>query len=135
MLTRHIALLVVLLAALGAAPVSANPARTGPMSGAEIREMVLQNRVFLSTPLGGEFPMNYRASGQVDGSGEAVGLGRFVQPKDKGRWWIAGDSLCQQWETWYEGKRLCFVIERTGPNSFLWKQDNGDSGRGRISAR
>lgn len=105
------------------------------MNGDELRSMVTQNRVFLATPLGGEFPLNYRPNGQVDGSGEALGLGRFVQPKDKGRWWISGNSLCQQWETWYDGKRMCFVIQRNGANRFSWQQDNGDKGTGRIAPR
>lgn len=97
--------------------------------------MVKSNRVFLSTPLGGEFPLNYRPNGQVDGTGEAIGLGRFVQPKDSGRWWITGDSLCQQWQTWYDGKRICFTIERVGPQSIIWRQDNGDTGKARLSVR
>lgn len=126
---------VVGVLALAATSALANPSRNGPMSGEEIRQMVLGNRVFLATPLGGEFPLNYRANGQVDGSGEAIGLGRFVQPKDKGRWWIAGNALCQQWETWYDGKRICFTIERVGPNAITWRQDNGETGRARLAAR
>jgi hypothetical protein len=127
---------VVLTAGLAASlPASANPSRGELLSGAEIRELVLRNRVFLATPLGGEFPINYRASGQVDGSGEAIGLGRFVQPKDKGRWWISGNSLCQQWESWYDGKRICFTIERVGAKAIIWRQDNGDVGRARLAER
>lgn len=116
-------------------PAVASSSSDGLLSGEEIRELVLRNRVFLATPLGGEFPINYRASGQVDGTGEGIGLGRFVQPKDKGRWWISGNSLCQQWESWYDGKRICFTIERVGANAIIWRQDNGDTGRARLATR
>ncbi len=39
-----------------------------------------------ATPFGGEFPLNYRRNGKVDGNGEALGLGRWVKPEDTGRW-------------------------------------------------
>lgn len=114
---------------------TATPQPSGAMRGSEIREMVTRNRIFLATPLGGEFPLTYRADGVVDGSGEAVGLGRFARPKDRGRWWIEGDQLCQRWQSWYDGKRMCFVIRLSGQNRFTWQQDNGDRGRGRFALR
>jgi hypothetical protein len=130
---------IAVIAAMLAGPLLAGPAfadtSTGTMNGAEIREMVTRNRIYLATPLGGEFPLNYRPNGVVDGTGEAAGLGRFARPKDSGRWWIAGDQLCQKWQSWYDGKRMCFVIERSGANRFIWRQDNGDTGRGRFAAR
>jgi hypothetical protein len=105
------------------------------MSAEEIRTSIIGQRIFLATPLGGEIPLNYRPDGQVDGSGEAVGLGRFFQPKDKGRWWIAGNQLCQKWETWYKGERICFTLERKGETSFIWRRDNGESGTARRASR
>jgi hypothetical protein len=129
---------MILCLALCALPVAIAPAVASggeKLSGEEIRQMVTTNRVFLATPLGGEFPLNYRPNGQVDGSGEAIGLGRFVQPKDSGRWWIAGNALCQQWQTWYDGKRICFTIQRTGPKTIIWRQDSGDSGTARLAVR
>jgi len=103
------------------------------LSGPEIREIVLENRVYLATPLGGELPLNYRANGVVDGSGEAIGLGRFLQPKDKGRWWIADNRLCQQWERWYDGAQMCFTLRRAGDNALVWQKDDGESGRARLA--
>ena len=103
------------------------------LKGDEIREIVAANRIYLATPLGGEMPLNYRAGGKVDGSGEAIGLGRFFRPKDSGRWWIAGDSLCQQWQTWYDGARMCFTLQRVGANGLIWRRDNGESGKARFA--
>ncbi len=107
-----------LLACLPAPAVLANSPeqqRKTPVVGEEMRRLVTQNRIYLATPFGGELPLTYFADGRVDGSGEAVGLGRWLAPKDQGRWWIAGNQLCQQWEQWYDGKRFCFTLEKDGP--------------------
>lgn len=104
-----------------------------PMSGAEIKRELTGQRIYLKTPLGGEFPLNYRRSGQVDGDGEKLGLGRLMAPKDKGRWWVSGNKLCQQWETWYNGRQFCFTLEKTAVGQFRWKRDDGLSGRARIA--
>jgi len=105
------------------------------VSGEEMRRLVTQNRIFLATPFGGELPLTYYGDGRVDGSGEAVGLGRWLAPKDKGRWWIAGNQLCQQWEQWYDGKRFCFTLEKAGPASVIWRRDDGYSGKARLARR
>lgn len=102
------------------------------LQGGEIKQLVSGKRIYLAAPIGGEFPLFYRPDGQVDGSGEAIGLGRFLKPRDKGRWWVRGDSLCQKWETWYEGRTMCFTLTDLGGNRLRWVQDNGDSGVARI---
>jgi hypothetical protein len=130
------ALVPVLLASLASTASANSPAgSSGPVAGEEMRRLVTQNRVYLATPLGGELPLTYYSDGRVDGSGEAVGLGRWLAPKDRGRWWVAGNQLCQQWEQWYDGKRFCFTIERTGPTSIIWRRDDGSSGRARLARR
>ncbi len=55
-----------------------------PLSEQEIRQTISGKRIYLKTPLGGEFPLFYRTNGRVDGSGDAVGLGRFMQPEGRG---------------------------------------------------
>ena len=67
-------------------------------------------------------------------NGEALGLGRFIKPSDKGRWWVSGDRLCQRFETWYNGQTLCFKLTRVGPDRLRWVRDNGESGIARIGA-
>lgn len=102
------------------------------LDAGEIRRLVIGKRIYLATPLGGEIPMNYQTNGRVDASGEAVGLGRFLAPKDNGRWWISGNRLCQQWQVWYEGQQICFTLSRVNANTLRWQRDNGDKGLARI---
>ena len=121
--------LAVVLTAGAAAPAAAD---TRAKSGRAIQSAVNGKRIYLQTPLGGEFPLYYRRDGVVDGSGEALGLGRFMAPKDSGKWWIADNRLCQQWQEWYDGKRQCFVLQRTGDTTLYWKRDDGLEGEARI---
>lgn len=120
---------------LALALIGGTAAASEPLPGEEIRRLVTNGRVLLATPLGGEIPMNYRAGGRVDASGEAIGLGRFFQPNDEGRWWIAGNQLCQQWRSWYKGETICFTLARAGGDGFVWRRDNGETGRARILPR
>lgn len=102
------------------------------MKDAEIKSAVAGKRIYLQTPLGGEFPLNYRKNGRVDGDGQAVGLGRFMAPKDSGKWWVEGGRLCQKWTEWYDGKTQCFVLTRTGDTTLYWKRNDGLEGEARI---
>ena len=105
-----------------------------PMSGDDIRRDIVGRNILLATPFGGEFPLNYRPGGRVDGDGEALGLGRFLAPRDTGRWWIDGDRLCQQFRSWYDGAPMCFRLTRTGPRALNWVRDNGETGTARIGS-
>lgn len=127
--TRAIVCLGALLAA-GLAGTS--PAEATQLGDEQIKARISGKRIYLAAPLGGEFPLFYRPDGYVDGSGEAVGLGRLARPKDNGRWWVRGDRLCQRWQTWYEGKVLCFTLTDLGGGKLRWVQGNGDSGIARI---
>lgn len=118
-----------LLGSLMAGPALAT---TQALDGKGIEATVGGKRIYLATPFGGEFPLNYRAGGVVDGDGEALGLGKMMAPKDRGRWWIDGNELCQQWQTWYDGKAHCFTLTRTGEKTLRWVRDDGMSGTARI---
>lgn len=102
------------------------------LAGEALKDTVSGKQIYLATPFGGEFPLNYRANGQVDGSGKAIGLGKWMQPTDSGSWWIDGEKLCQKWRTWYDGKRFCFTVKSTGPKQIAWTRDDGLSGTARI---
>jgi hypothetical protein len=121
---------VLAFALLGA--LTATSASAELMSGPELRREIAGKRIYLATPLGGELPLFYARSGRVDGSGEAIGLGRYLAPKDSGRWWIKGNSLCQKWQEWYDGKTQCFVITRAGGDQIRWKRNDGLAGTARI---
>ncbi len=103
-----------------------------PVEGDAIKQLVSGKRIYLAAPIGGEFPLYYRPDGHIDGSGEAIGLGRFLKPTDKGRWWVRGNNLCQKWDTWYDGKTICFTLTDLGGSKVKWVQDNGDTGIARI---
>ena len=123
-----------LLAAALAMTLAAGPAiASEKLSGDELKRTISGKEVYLATPFGGEFPLNYRADGVVDGSGKAIGLGRFMQPNDSGKWWVDGEKLCQKWKSWYDGKPFCFTVTAKGPNSIAWTRDDGLSGTARIS--
>lgn len=113
---------------------AAQSAQAATFSADEIRSDIVGHTIYLATPLGGEFPLNYRPGGQVDGDGEALGIGRWVQPNDTGRWWIDGNRLCQQFDNWYNGSPMCFTLTRTGDRSLDWLRDNGESGTARIGS-
>ncbi|MEM1287291.1 MAG: hypothetical protein AAGH60_02960 [Pseudomonadota bacterium] len=131
----RIAFLVVALAAflpIGAV-FDASPAKASSFTASDIRSQIIGRTIYLAAPFGGEFPLNYRQSGQVDGDGEASGFAaRMAQPKDRGRWWIDGNQLCQQFQTWYNGRPMCFDLTRTGSDTLRWVRDNGQTGRARI---
>lgn len=111
------------------------PALASVLSAEDIRREIIGRHIFLAVPLGGEFPLNYFPDGRVNGDGDAVGLGRLAKPKDEGRWWIAGDRLCQRFQTWYDGQPMCFVLTRIGAGQVAWERDNGDSGTARIGGQ
>jgi hypothetical protein len=121
-----------LIAGLSAAT---SPAHASALSGDELRQLVTGRTVYLSAPLGGEFPLQYRPNGTVTGDGEAVGLGRFFAARETGRWFMRGDQLCQQFPTWYNGSRLCFTVQKLGGNRIRWRRDNGETGIARIADR
>ncbi len=125
MKTTAFALFGTLIAGISAAQAS-------QLQEADIRSMIIGRTIYLAAPMGGEFPLNYKPSGEVDGNGKAVGLGKFIQPTDSGRWWIQANKLCQQFKVWYDGSKMCFELTENGPNSVKWVRDNGDSGIARI---
>ncbi|MCA3554068.1 MAG: hypothetical protein IOC69_00610 [Aestuariivirga sp.] len=110
----------------------AAPAAAGKLAGAELQSFISGKRVYLAAPLGGEIPLTYRAGGVVDGSGEAAGLGKYMTPKDRGRWWVAGERLCQKWQQWYGGKTFCFTVTKLSGNKIKWVRDDGRSGVARL---
>ena len=98
----------------------------------EIKTLVNGKVVFLKIPVGGEFPLRYNSDGTVIGDGTAVGLAKFFSPKDKGRWWVKNNQLCQKWQEWYKGKTACFVISNLDGKKFHWKRNDGKRGKGRV---
>lgn len=136
MLKKRIAILSVAaiasIASYSLATVTPADARQ-ELSGPQIKSMITGKRIFLRVPLGGEFPLRYLPNGSVSGDGSSLGLGKYMAPKETGRWWVQNDQLCQQWESWYKGKVACFQLFQTGENKLYWKRNDGKSGRARLA--
>ena len=110
----------------------AAPAAAEALSGDKLKSFISGKRIYLAVPLGGEIPLNYRPGGTVDGTGEEAGLGRYMTPKDRGRWWVSGNRLCQKWQQWYDGKTFCFTVTKLADNRIRWVRDDGKSGIARL---
>lgn len=132
---RHwfvILLFATMLATMPGLPQASASGKGEPLAGSALKSFISGKRIYLATPLGGEIPLNYRASGVVDGSGDAVGLGRYMTPKDSGRWWVSGNRLCQKWKEWYKGRTFCFTVDKLSDNKIRWVRDDGKSGIARV---
>ncbi len=114
--------------ALGVA-LAAEPAS---LSGDELRKAVSGKTVYLRIS-GFDLPIRYSEGGSMAASMGAVAatLARGESASDRGKWWVAGDQLCQQWSRWMEAKAYCYKLTRRG-NSVTWVRNDGRSGSARI---
>ena len=122
-------LVVAMALALPAAAVRAEPVA---LSGDGLRHAVSGKTVFLSIS-GFELPISYSANGRMSGKMGAVAasFARGDGAQDRGKWWVEGDRLCQQWSSWMEGKSYCYRLTREGAR-VNWVRNDGRSGTARI---
>jgi hypothetical protein len=125
--TRKLSLAIVL-----AGCATAMPAKAAELSGPEIRQLIGGEKVRLSTPFGIALPLHYRENGVVVGDVSGISAARMLAPREEGRWWISGNSLCQKWPSWYDGRQFCFKITSLGGGKITWLRDDGASGTARI---
>jgi hypothetical protein len=118
------------LAATGAA--GAAETKSAALNGAELRKAVSGKTVYLNIS-GFELPIRYAASGTMAGSMGviAASLARGDGASDHGKWWIAGDQLCQRWSSWMDGKSYCYQLTLKG-TAVSWVRNDGHSGTARI---
>ncbi len=123
--------------ALGAVLVETGPAaaaetKSDALNGAELRTAVSGKTVYLSIS-GFELPIRYAASGTMAGSlgTIAASLARSDGASDHGKWWIAGDQLCQRWSSWMDGNTYCYQLTLKGA-SVSWVRNDGRTGTARI---
>lgn len=126
-ITKNI--LAALAVASVALPISAS---ANSMSGTEIRQNISGRTVYLATKWGIEFPLTYARNGRVTGDGRGTGLGKYFAPKETGQWWVKGNSMCQKFPTWYDGRTFCFRLEKTASNELIWRRSDGASGSARL---
>ena len=82
------------------------------LSGKELLRRIETGNIQIYTGSNYEFPVNiiFRANGSIEG----VSVNGYY---DQGRWWLRGDTLCHQWQAWFDGKRQCHFVYKT--NSIL----------------
>lgn len=96
------------------------------MDNGALRKAVAGKTVHLATPLGG-LPIRYRIDGTMSGS--AGTLASYTgSERDRGRWWVVADKLCQRWNTWLGGRSYCFTLREQGGGTVHWIRNDGLSG-------
>ena len=115
-----------------ALPATGSLAEPTTLAGDELRQAISGKTVFLNIS-GFELPIRYAANGRMSGkmSTVAASFSRGDGAQDRGKWWVAGDQLCQQWSSWMEGKSYCYRLMRDG-STVHWARNDGRSGTARI---
>lgn len=120
------------LALLSTLCLTAGAAAAEELDGPKIKKLIAGETVRLNTPFGIALPLRYRRDGVVVGDVSGISAASMFAPKEEGRWWVEDDSLCQQWPTWYKGRKFCFKITSLGEGRIFWLRDDGASGTARI---
>jgi len=115
-----------------ALPATGSLAEPTTLAGDELRQAISGKTVFLNIS-GFELPIRYAANGRMSGkmSTVAASFSRGDGAQDRGKWWVAGDQLCQQWSSWMEGRSYCYRLTRDG-STVHWARNDGRSGTARI---
>jgi hypothetical protein len=102
------------------------------LDGDELKKAISGKTVFLNIS-GFELPITYAANGRMTGKMGtiAASFSRGDGAQDRGKWWVAGDQLCQQWTSWMDGKQYCYRLSREGA-TVRWTRNDGRSGTARI---
>ena len=104
---------------------------SGQMDSEALRRAVAGRTVHLSTPLG-SLPINYRLDGTM--SGRAGILASYTgSERDRGRWWVVADKLCQRWNRWLDAKSYCFKLRQQDGRTVQWTRNDGVSGVATIA--
>lgn len=123
-----------MLAASLAMPATAALAADGALEGDALRKAISGKTVFLKIS-GFELPIRYAANGRMSGkmSTVAASLARGDGSSDTGKWWVSDGQLCQQWNSWMNGKSYCYRLTQKG-QSVQWVRNDGRSGTARIGS-
>jgi len=126
---RHVTIIAAAMIAVAGTAVAGGPGQR-EMDGEALRKALTGRTIHLSTPLGG-LPIRFRADGTM--SATAGSLASYVgSERDRGRWWIAANQLCQRWNTWLGGQSYCFRLRQHG-RIVHWIRNDGLSGVATIT--
>ncbi len=104
-------------------------AEPSKLKGEALRQAVSGRTVLIATTIG-SFPIRYKNNGTMTGRTPAF-VASLGTERDRGRWWIVDDSLCQRWYRWLGAKRYCFKLQHVGAIVY-WLRDDGLSGTATI---
>jgi hypothetical protein len=125
-------IVILALAALGSE--GALAAERSASAGVGLKESVSGKTVYIQTPIGEEVAIRYQPNGTMVG-GSSVQLAALAGEsvaRDKGRWWVSNEQLCQKWSSWSEGRALCYRLRISG-NHVQWSRNDGKTGTARLS--
>ena len=115
--------------AIGTGVAFAKDVDNGQLHGATLQKAVAGKTVHLSTPLG-SLPIRFRIDGTM--YGRAGDLAFYTgSAEDTGRWWVAGEKLCQRWRTWLSSTTYCFTMRQQG-KTVHWVRNDGLRGKAII---
>ena len=120
-------LLALLIAPFGLA--CGSLAEPSKLKGEALRQAVSARTVLIATAMG-SFRIRYDGDGTMTGRAPAL-VASLGTMRDRGRWWIVDDSLCQRWHQWLDAKRYCFTLQHAGAIIY-WLRDDGLSGTATI---
>lgn len=84
------------------------------LTGDAIESRAASGTMQVATGPGYEFPVTITL--RADGTMEGVSKNGYV---DVGRWWTRGDTLCHQWDGWFDGLRKCHAVSADGDSLVL----------------
>lgn len=129
----HTRLIAAFAAGLLAVPALVSLAGAEPqvVSGDALRQMIIGRTLMLHTPVG-KIPIAYRDNGTMIGRAKDLQLYTGLE-RDKGRWWVRGDQVCQKWDNWLEGRAYCFSWRLEG-QVVHWRRDDGRTGTATLAS-
>lgn len=123
MMFRFVIAAMALLASFGAAGAAEI------ITAEAVRPTLAGKTIQIATPMG-TVPVNFRPDGSMTGGSQ--GLASYAMATtDRGRWWVSGNKLCQQWQSWFDKATHCFELRRAG-QTIYWS-GGGRSGVATIS--
>jgi hypothetical protein len=127
---RKIVLMTALLMLAGSAHASDEPVL---LTGKDLRAAVSGKTIYIQTPIGAEIPIRYLPNGTMTGASSVhlAALAGEQVSTDKGRWWVRRAELCQQWNSWSNGRPHCYRLHATG-SSVSWSRNDGETGTARL---
>ncbi len=128
---RYLIAALVALTSLGGYGAAAS-GRAQLLSGDALKSLIPGAILQHDTPIGTVVPVSYGKDGTLAGRAGAVAF--FLgSATDRGRWWVAGSKLCHKWTVWFEAKRHCIVLRRSG-RKIVWDDGKGETGTATLIA-